>query len=150
MSPSLMLRARAWRGAGLLLLAIASVGCDPGTGSLVGTVTFKGRPLPGGMVAVVSPDGRVAESRIAEDGTYSIVQAPTGPLKVSIVTQPPVYGLKSPLPMPPNDPNKHPEPFAPLGKYVAIPKRYHDATSSGLTCTIVKGQQTTYDIPLEP
>jgi hypothetical protein len=153
MTLSLVLRARAARAAGLLLLAFAPVGCDPGAGSLVGTVSFNGRPLPGGIVAVVSADGRAAESKIAEDGSYAIAQAPAGTLKVSVVTQPPISGMKSPNPMArnaPKDPNKPPEPFAPLGKYVAIPKRYHDTANSGLTCTVVKGRQTTYDIPLEP
>jgi hypothetical protein len=140
-------------GAGLMLLAVAPMGCDPGTGALVGTVRFKGQPLPGGLVAVVSADGRVSEGKIGEDGSYSIAQAPAGPVKISVTTQPPLSGMKSPNPMSrnaPRDPSKPPEPFAPLGKYVPIPKRYHDAANSGLTCTVVKGQQTTYDIPLEP
>jgi len=50
----------------------------------------------------------------------------------------------------PREPGKHKEALAPLGKYVAIPKRYHDADSSGLSCTIARGQETKYDIPLEP
>ena len=141
------------RAAGVLLLAVFAAGCEPGTGSLSGTVTFKGQPLPGGIVAVVCSDGRVADSKIAPDGTYSIEYAPAGDLKVKVITQPPVSGMKSPNPMARNvrrDPGSRSEPFAPLGGYVPIPERYRDAERSGLSCAVVKGKQTTYDIPLEP
>ena len=50
----------------------------------------------------------------------------------------------------PKDAANRKEPFAPLGKYVAIPKRYHNADTSGLSCTIGKGRETKYDIPLDP
>jgi hypothetical protein len=138
---------------GALVLALVATGCAPGTGSLSGTVSFKGQPLPGGLVVVASADGRVAEGKIAEDGAYSIADAPTGELKVKVVTQPAISGMGSPNPMARGvhrEPGSRPEPFAPLGKYVAIPDRYRNADRSGLTCTVLKGQQNKYDIPLTP
>ena len=141
------------RGAWMLLVVGPLVGCDPGTGTLVGTVTYQGVPLPGGIVAVVSADGKVAERKIGEDGAYSIAHAPAGVVRVTVTTQPPLVGMNSPNPMArnaPKEPGKQKEALAPLGKYVAIPKRYRDVDLSGLSCTIAKGHETKFDIPLEP
>src|SRR5438128_2065022 len=88
--------ARTARCTGLVLLFLAAAGCEPGTGALSGTVTFKDKPLPGGMLTVAAPDGRVGTSKIGEDGAYAIADAPAGTLRLTIITQPPVAGMDFP------------------------------------------------------
>jgi hypothetical protein len=121
------------------ILALGSVGCGSRfTGEVNGIVKYKGKPLPGGMVTVLHPDGRIGEGRIQEDGTYSIPNAPGGDVKVKVHTQRPI----------PANPmfdrlagTKKGETIYPMGKYVAIPQKYSDPSTSGLSLTVKRGSQ---------
>src|SRR5262249_45419644 len=121
------------RSCTLMVLLLTVTGCGPYTGSVSGTVTFKGKPLPGGMVTFSHSDGRFSYGKIAGDGSYSTPNAPAGEVKIGVATQPPLIpGSK----------------VGPLGPYVPIPIRYKDAETSGLTFTIQRGEQT-HNINLE-
>ena len=131
------------RSAAAVLLLIGLVGCQKGPpeiASLTGKVTLDGKPLSVGIVSVVSGDDVTRGSaRIAADGTYSIVGAPVGPVKLSVSTE--------------DDKIIYPEPGSgstkerPNPKYVAIPKKYEKFETSGLETTIPKGKGT-YDVVL--
>jgi hypothetical protein len=116
------------------LLALA--GCIGGKGEVSGTVTFDGKPLPGGMVTFIPANGKPESCRIGEDGSYRVANVPTGRAQIKVVTQPPVEFGKG-------------EPFLPLGKYVQIPKRYSDPESSGFTCDVKRGKQE-HNLKLDP
>jgi truncated hemoglobin YjbI len=105
------------------------------TGSVKGKATFKGEPLPGGVVTFEAEGGGAVTAKIAEDGTYKADGLKPGKYAVTVDTE-----LLKP------DPAKPADPKAP--KYVAIPEKYRDAKKSGLSYEVKKGEQT-YDIELK-
>ena len=108
-----------------------AVGCG-GTGNLAGKVTFKGAPLPGGLVTVTTiADGEVRTypGRIQSDGSYNVPNVPTGPGKVSVATVKAMGNIQ------------HPEDVKePYGKWVQIPKHYGNADKSGFKAEIKTGK----------
>jgi hypothetical protein len=111
-----------------LVLSALSIGCDkapelrPDWAIVSGTVTFKGQPLPGGSVILLSQQGTTAIMRggaIREDGSF-MLDAPIGPAKVAIHNA----DIKE----------RHPN------RYVAIPAKYADADKSGLTYEVKSGE----------
>lgn len=139
-------------------------GCAPPTGSLSGTVAYKGKSLPYGRVTFVCADGTVVSGKIDSDGTYLIPQAPAGPARVAVrcleeampalvsVDPSELHGGKrsdSPAHAPqgpmmiqsPEKPTARPKPMR-------IPDHFQQAERSGLTYEIRRGEQT-YDIKLE-
>src|SRR5690242_19904629 len=81
-----------WRRPGRWLLVLALVvstgvlGCGPRSGSITGTVSYKGAPLRGGNVAFIS-NAQSFGSAIGEDGHYTIPRVPAGPVKITVETQ---------------------------------------------------------------
>jgi hypothetical protein len=118
------------RGAGILVVAALAVmigGCNrapklrPGWAFVSGTVTYQGKPLPGGEVMwCVAKDGTsiVRGGPIREDGTFTL-DTPTGPATVAIH----VADLKKVQP----------------SRYVEIPSKYTYAEKSGLTYEAKEG-----------
>src|SRR5712692_3775790 len=68
----------------MALVIIGASGCAPPTGSVCGTVTYRGGILPHGRVTFVCADGTVVSGKIESDGTYAIPHAPAGPAKVAV------------------------------------------------------------------
>jgi hypothetical protein len=115
---------------------------------VTGTVTFKGKPLPGGKISFVTVVGGLANSgTINEDGTYK-VEAPVGQVQISIDNR--VF-------------RKHGAGHEPMlkrpgaeelvtgpakGRFVAIPTKYYNPGESGLTYTVEPGSHT-HNINLE-
>ncbi len=66
-----------------LAFLLASAGCGPGTATLIGTVKYKGEPLPSGTVIVHGSNGQTATGTI-EDGAYRVDKVPTGDVKISV------------------------------------------------------------------
>jgi hypothetical protein len=136
------------------LAALLPAGCGWGTGDVTGTVTFNGEPVPWGRVTFLSQVGK-KEARQARiiNGRYTIKGCPGGPVKIG------VESFKAPK-APPNlagpmrerqqqmDPESVPPPEL-VGKYLEIPLRYADPTTSGLEYTVQRGSQD-HDIPLAP
>src|SRR5262249_55260331 len=99
----------------VLLLSLVVVAAKPAS-SVEGSVTYKGKPLPGGTIAV-----KVA---LEPDGTYSAKNVPVGEVKVTIETES-VRPKGKPKAKPPaKDKLKDKDGKAPV--YVAIPKKYAD------------------------
>jgi hypothetical protein len=116
--------------AGILVSALAVMigGCDrapklrPGWAIVSGTVTFQGKPLPGGEVMwCTTKDGAsiVRGGAIRENGTFTL-DTPTGPAMVAIH----VADLKKVRP----------------SRYVEIPSKYTSAEQSGLTYEAKDGE----------
>ncbi len=144
----MMIGVRVRRWAPLLVLLAA--GCGGGgvhQAEVSGKVTYRGRPLPGGLVTFVSDRGLSSTATIAPDGSYHLM-APVGVVKVSvdnrmlrkagprwtgyrIGNRPEGYGGLHPL----------------TGTYVPVPQRYHSVETSGLTCHVDREGQT-FDICL--
>jgi hypothetical protein len=140
-----------WRfGAGLLLLSCGLVlaGCGGGQGTIAGKVTYQGKPLKGGNVAIISKSGGGAHnSAIEEDGSYSVSKVPPGPAMITVETaslRPAPKGnapgpyAKMPKDMAPPGPNSQADPK----RYVPIPDQYANPDSSGLTLDVKGGSQT--------
>jgi hypothetical protein len=114
-----------------------------------GTVTFQGRPLPGGRVTFVSKSGQsfTGGGNIDENGNYTL-QAPVGDVKVSVDNKM--------LPGAPSGHKGRPSNIAKpglkrpgseeaqtmKGYYVAIPNKYTSPDTSGLEYKIQKGSNT--------
>ena len=149
------------------ILFLALPGCgkkEPPTGEVSGSVTFQGKPLPEGMVAFINEEGRRGEGAI-QDGEYTVPNAPVGACGIEVV-------VNIPPPAPARAPNMEKRmrakyeqgrergaqipddvsidlPKAEKSKAVPIPKKYANRKTSGLTFTVVEGQQT-HDITLQP
>jgi hypothetical protein len=135
--------------AGLCGILLAPAGCNQNPqitgGKLSGTVTYKGAPLPGGEIRLLSPSdpNKSQGGPIRADGTYEVLNAPLGQVKVLIDTEmikshPALMADK----VKPGAGNPKVEMNALYGgqlKYVQIPDRYRDAGRTPLTATVEKG-----------
>jgi len=126
----------------VLLGAILGVfGCGSGEGpaptnAVTGKCTFNGNPV-NGTVVFVGSDGKEVSTPVSPvNGSYTIVNPPTGDVKVA------VRGMAASLPPPPV---KDMPAQQSLG--VAPPAKYADP-NNGLTFKVDKGRQT-FDIPLK-
>ena len=151
-----------------LLLMPVVIGCGPGQAKITGHVLYDGKPLPGGRVTFM-PDGAANPVTVTldEQGNYEAL-LPTGEVKVSVdnrLLEPrPALALGVPPGLPGGaaakvaearkqapqkvsgtvDPGMHGK--IP-GRYVQIPKKYYDYTTSGQQFTVHRGDQT-HDIEL--
>jgi len=132
----------------LLPLVLALAGCGKGQATVSGKVAFNGQPLPSGTVAFLGEDGRAYTGVIGADGTYTLEKVSPGPMKISVQTPPPPSG--KPVVQPP--PGASSMPGMDMRnrevKTVAIPRKYEDPNTSGLTYTVTSGSQT-HDIELK-
>jgi hypothetical protein len=140
-------------GAGALLLACClSFGCGAknplAPGSISGSVSYKGKPLPGGTVQYVTSEGVPYSSPIAQDGTYAIADLPAGELVVVVETasakeraaaksKEADRRMSAQQPRPGGAPAAA-EQEAPV--YVPIPEKYGKPKSSPLTFTVKAGR----------
>ncbi len=137
--------------AGLLLLFVLPIsGCGggPPSGTVTGTVTFKGAPLTTGRVIFYGANNQTAIAQIGEDGNYEAIKVPLGLVKVAVDTPPPpsretVKAAKTgkrrfergvPISLPENT--------------VSIPAKYGNPELSGFSLTVKEGSQP-YDIALK-
>jgi hypothetical protein len=138
---------------GIFLIA----GCGGGTASVSGKVSYNGKPLVTGSV-VVTDGTRIAYGTIGNDGSYRIVDAPAGAVKVSVGSPNPAspqvqstadpktgggrdMGTKKGVPAPkPATP--------PVTGWFPIPEKYADPDQSGLGTTLKSGENT-YNIELK-
>jgi len=123
--------------AGMLIAVTVLSGCErapklrPGWAIISGTVTYQGKPLPGGEVMwCIDKDG-VALLRggpIREDGSFRL-DAPIGQARVAIH----------------NADVKKTQP----SRYVEIPAKYTDVEKSGLTYEAKAGENSDVKIELQ-
>jgi hypothetical protein len=134
-------------GAALLLLAggLMLVGCGRSSqATLTGKVTYKGQPLKGGSIALISETGGVERATIAEDGSYKITKVPAGSAKVTVDTKAlrpaatkAKQGVYAKAP-----PEAKPQSLkgGDADRYVAIPDRYADPDKSGIRVQVKNGK----------
>jgi hypothetical protein len=119
------------RAAALALLAAAALaGCNANKRlTITGTVTYKGQPLPSGVVRFYSGADRMSMATVQPDGSFAVTDVPPGAVKVTVEPDPQASkhrsmggGANEPAPKP-----------------VPIPPKYADPTTSGLEYTISSG-----------
>jgi hypothetical protein len=112
---------------GIFVLLLVVVGCGKKTptheanrGGVTGSITLDGKPIGGGEITFISakdPIYRVT-AMVRFDGSFRVADAPTGEVLVAVDTASAQIGN-------------------PKG-YVAIPAKYKNIKTSGLTANILK------------
>jgi hypothetical protein len=148
---------------GLALSALVLITGCAARGSVSGKVSYRGKTLPGGVVTFIPEDGKghPHDAQIQEDGTYSITNIPTGPVKILVrAAEPPKIptrpgpggvGIRVGPPegaLPEGVKVGSFDPKADADKYVKIPPKYANADLSDLKYTVTSGAQP-YDIDLK-
>lgn len=154
------------------LLISATLGCG-GKGTVKGTVTIDGSPLPAGRIAFIPSKGVAASGEI-KDGQYTVTGVPSGDAKVTVETTtikeriaslnlPPKTSLSGMRPPPgaqmPDNVKKDLEEEQKINEknlqelkalqavYRPIPDKYSKPETSGLTFTVKSGSNT-FAVPL--
>lgn len=121
-------------------LALACLGLLSGCsrfGDLAGRVTYQGRPLRVGSVAVVGDDGIVRGGQIQDDGSYAIEKIPLGTVRITVHSPdplslpPPSQKIPVPASTPPTQRDR--------SRWFPIPNKYSDFGQSDLKSQIAKG-----------
>jgi len=148
---------------GIAVLGTGCDGSDKATAKVKGRVKFFDKYLTAGTVTFTSKDGRTGSGVIDVDGNYEVGSAPVGECVITVKVPQiaaPRPGGKGPSPKPPpgvppmqapgggDDTNFMPSNIDP-SKIVQIPGKYSSAETSGLSYTVVRGEQTK-DITLSP
>lgn len=131
----------------LLMCALVVCGCGPGDvarTNVTGKVTYKGNPLPAGTVAFIN--GSTVATGEIKDGQYSIPNVAVGENKISVTTPPPPSQGQQ-MQMKQKVEGKSFSGEAPTS--VAIPAKYNNPDSSGLTYTVTAEKTQTNDIELK-
>jgi hypothetical protein len=149
-----MMRKYAWMC--LPVLILVAVGCSS-KGTITGTVTYKGTPIPEGSVQFMPENGAPTVSAVINDGQYTAEKVPVGPAKVAIasltagaqenaMTKMMMSGGKGGGPPPdakiPEEARKLFSGGGAPKKGLQIPEKYSDLQNSGLTYTVTGGKQT--------
>jgi hypothetical protein len=156
---------RVLSGLGLVLLIPVLTGCSPAIGKVSGKVTYKGQPVPGGLITF-RPADPVKNSITVEldtEGRYSAT-LPAGDVTVIIDNReleprPSMPSMPAGIPLsaeaqaklrgkaPPatatadGGPKTGEDVRRPSGRYVPIPEKYYELETSGLKFTIKGGDQ---------
>src|SRR6185369_11794548 len=137
-----------WRPFGFLgsLVTLAWIGCGgPATSIVSGTVTFDGKPVTGGAVALFCENGQSFSGAIQSDGTYRVENVPVGEATVTVFPEPEadeaarhmdIKNVKGNAPLPP----------PPKPKF---PTKYTEMSTSDLRCKVQAGA-THFDVILVP
>lgn len=146
-------------GVALACLPFVLAGCGGriNHGEVSGLVSIDGQPVTAGNVLIVSEDGQwTATGPLHGDGVYSIREAPLGKVRIAVQTL--MYrGTAVPPPRvgrPGGDASQVgskgmmlPDPSVRGLVYRAIPEKYEQVETSGLSSEVVKGDQR-IDLPL--
>ena len=132
----------------LALVPLLAAGCGGGKGDLTGKITFGGKPLPKGQVSLQARDGKMYAADIQPDGSYTITGIPSGSVKIAVtcidesVTE--YYRALAQA-----GKGNAPAPKEPPKPTYAIPDKYNDFNSSGLTAEVKSGSTpTTFNIDI--
>jgi hypothetical protein len=132
--------------AGLLVLLLAISGCGrsrPPGGTVTGTVTYKGEPVPAGQVSFIAVDGKSAMAHLDEEGNYEATDVPLGKVSVTVTTPPPAAGIENAAKNAPKGKRFGVgNPIVAPGKIVSVPGKYSDPAKSGYSTTVTEGTQT--------
>ena len=122
------------------LLVILSLGCQR-SGSAVGIVTYKDKPIVLGTVLFEGSDGTIRQGNIKDDGSYSVSGLPIGNARVAVNSSDPKK-----VRINPRGKERASSPEVP--DWFPIPKQYGAPSTSGLTYAI-EGGQNKIDIMLK-
>lgn len=130
----------------LPLCLVALYGCSKAggdTASLTGKVTYKGEPVPGGMMTIHTKESGFHSFSLNADGTFSKKELPPGSdLTVTLETEtlnptkPSYGGAKHQKDVK----DSTPEGASVKGNYRKIPRKYADIKTSPLRITLNKGE----------
>lgn len=130
----------------LAVLLLGAAGCGGiKSGKVSGTVTFQGKPMPGGYINFysVASDGRLLTQRsgpIGDDGAYSVDKVPVGDVKITV--QPPPGTLNTEMTDKKGSlPKRGPPP-------VTLPEQYQDIERTDLKYKVTPGDQK-YDVVMK-
>jgi hypothetical protein len=142
------------RGLAALLVTgcLALAGCQGGDrpASVSGKVMYYNRPVTSGVVVLVGSNGKASTPGLVRpDGTYTIQNAPAGPVQVSFDNPPPPRTGFAPGTFSAAAAEEAREATALARLYVPTPLHYKDPARSGVTLTLKKGQNDNCDINLK-
>ena len=120
----------------MALAVLAGCGGDGGKATISGKVSYKGAPVTGGTLTLYPASGPPYPLTIKADGTFNVSGVPIGEMGVGIDTGLPPAAAPAGSSMPQG-----------LPPHVAIPPKYKDPKTSGLTWD-VKGGGNTKDFDL--
>jgi hypothetical protein len=115
----------------LIFAVLALGGCGKSRGNVRGKVYYKDKALPSGVVGFVADKKSVGTAQIREDGSYTIMNIPTGEVVVTVVPA----GVSL-------------DPKAPKTPKVDLPKDVGDPNKSNEKYTVTEGDQE-HDIRLK-
>ena len=94
----------------VVLTAGPASAADPELGTVEGTVTFNGKPVPDGTITFHLPDGQFVGAKL-KDGKYRVDRVPAGTMRVTVES-----------------------------KKVRLPAKYSAEDTSGLTVDVKAGK----------
>jgi hypothetical protein len=132
------------------LAALTAMGCESRKASVSGTVRFNGNLVTSGSISFFGENGEVASTLIAADGSYHVRRLSAGPVRVTVVSHPPVpasvtanpssHVFAAPYAHPNHDGSR---------RYWALPDKFRHPDRSGLAFVLSSGEQV-LDIDLTP
>jgi hypothetical protein len=141
-----------------VVFVVSLIGCGPknkvAPGKVSGVVRYKGEILKAGNITFHTQDQKGNyQSSISPEGKYEITDVPIGTLEVTVETDSlnpdkkvPVYGAgrggKGKAGSEQAKMMGAPDPATLASRFRAIPKKYADKKTSGLTATLKAGSQT--------
>jgi hypothetical protein len=137
-------RGRRWFCASLTFLPFALVGCG-GAGDVRGRVTYQDKPVCSGNVVIIGSDSLPYYGPIQEDGSYIAKGVKVGEAKVAVFSPGPTAPPEGPVG---DKIKKNTQNTVDPKKWFALPERYGDPATSGLSLTVHRGENK-FDIPLK-
>jgi hypothetical protein len=142
---------------GLIGLVVVIIGLSAfaagGSATVNGRVTFQGRPVIWGSVMLIGADGRTVVGRIQPDGSFTVADAPTGEVAVSVISPDPLaqhYATQLKTSRDRTSVNQWAAPPVDRQQWFVLPKRYESAKTSELTLSVKRGNNADCDLALVP
>jgi hypothetical protein len=132
---------------GLIIFPVMmTTGCGGrATGTVTGTVTYKGEKVPSAKVTFYGPDDKTATTSTDGEGAYKAVDVPLGLVKVTVTTSRPGPSAERAA----KNPMLQKKGYVPSSeKSVAIPPKYSDPLQTNISLTVIEGSQP-FDIELK-
>jgi hypothetical protein len=133
--------------------ALALTGCGETTTDVTGKVTYKGKPVAYGTVAVLDGGPAPKTGHLQPDGTYRITGVKIGAFKAAVSSPPPPGSDAEKKSVDRRDADdervRAPATAAPpevLKAWVALPDRFGDPAKSGLTADVKPGQPVDFEL----
>ena len=132
--------------AGISALAAVVIGiaafASGGRATVTGRVMMQGRPVIWGSVMLIGSNGVAAAGRIEPDGSFTVPNAPTGDVTITVSSPDPmvdyyktqIKSMRVAVPV-----SQWPAPPVDRNQWFLIPKRYENPATSDLKLTVKRG-----------